>query len=175
MKKIGFVGAAEATTLIGDVTLAPAAGLETVSGKSFDPVPQSEVEGSSAVGAGSRLPLAVHVIGTAGVDGYEGVAGVVGVVGVVVIFELEPHPVSTMPRKIKRKVSASNSKPQSKDKTARIYHPPIKMQADAGIRGAEGPNDWGAVRAGLQTMASRAGRCNRDSTLRGTGRHGMLV
>jgi len=69
MKKIEFVGVAEATTLIGDVTLAPAVGCETVSGKSSDPVPQSAAAGSAAVGAGNLLLLADHVIATGGVDG----------------------------------------------------------------------------------------------------------
>jgi hypothetical protein len=61
-----------ATTVIGEVTLSPAVGFETVSGKSFDPLPQSEVPGSCAVGAGSRLLVADQVIGTGGVEGYEG-------------------------------------------------------------------------------------------------------
>ena len=69
MKKIGFFGVAEATTLIGEVTLAPAVGLETARGKSFDPLPQSDVPGSCAVGAGNRLLLGDQVIGTGGVDG----------------------------------------------------------------------------------------------------------
>jgi hypothetical protein len=45
MKKIGFFGVADATTLIGDVTLAPALGLEIVRGKLFEPLPQSAVTG----------------------------------------------------------------------------------------------------------------------------------
>jgi hypothetical protein len=69
MKKIGFVGLAEATTLNGEVTVAPVLGLVTVRGKSVDPVPQAEVAGSSAVGAGKTLELAVHVIDTGAVDG----------------------------------------------------------------------------------------------------------
>ena len=72
MKKIGLVGVAEATTFIGEVTLAAAAGLVTVSGKSFDPAPQSDVAGSCAVGAGRLLVLGDQVMGTGGVDGYEG-------------------------------------------------------------------------------------------------------
>jgi hypothetical protein len=64
MKKIGFVGVAEATTVKGDVTLAPAVGLETVNGKSFEPA-----GGGVAVWAGSRLVPGVHQIGTGGVDG----------------------------------------------------------------------------------------------------------
>jgi hypothetical protein len=69
MKNIGFFGVAEATTLIGEVTLAPAVGFEMVSGKSFDPVPQAVLAGSWAVGAGRLLVLGDHVIGTGGVDG----------------------------------------------------------------------------------------------------------
>jgi hypothetical protein len=64
MKKIGFVGVADATTLIGDVTLAPSVGLDTVNGKSFEPA-----GGAVATGAGRLLVLADHVIGTGGVDG----------------------------------------------------------------------------------------------------------
>jgi hypothetical protein len=69
MKKIGLVGVAEAVTVSGDVTLAAAVGLETVSGKSFDPVPHTEVAGSCAVGAGRSLLLGDHVIGCGGVEG----------------------------------------------------------------------------------------------------------
>jgi hypothetical protein len=69
MKKMGFVGLAVAVTVKGEVTLAPALGLETVRGKSFEPVPQAAVEGSSAVGAGNVLLLAVHDICTGCVEG----------------------------------------------------------------------------------------------------------
>jgi hypothetical protein len=69
MKKIGSVGFADATTLKGEVTLAPAVGLETVSGKSFDPDPQLFAAGSSAVGAGSTLVVEDQLIGTGAVDG----------------------------------------------------------------------------------------------------------
>src|ERR1700751_2392869 len=95
MKKRGFFGVASATTLIGDVVVAPLMGLATVSGKSFDPLGsggvQVEVGGSHAGGAGNRLVLGDHVIGTGGVDGYDGCAGgagVVGVGGVVVVVVL---------------------------------------------------------------------------------------
>jgi len=64
MKKIGFFGVADATTLIGDVTLDPSIGLETVSRKSFEPD-----GGAVAGGAGKLLVLGDHVIGTGGVDG----------------------------------------------------------------------------------------------------------
>lgn len=69
MKKIGFFGVAEATTLIGDVTLAPAPGLEIVRGKLLEPLPQSAVTGFWAVGAGKLLLLADHVMGTGAVEG----------------------------------------------------------------------------------------------------------
>jgi hypothetical protein len=45
MKKMGFFGVADATTLKGDVRLWLAVGLATVSGKSSEPVPQAAVEG----------------------------------------------------------------------------------------------------------------------------------
>jgi hypothetical protein len=37
MKKMGFVGLAEATTVAGEVTVWPSVGLLTVNGKSFEP------------------------------------------------------------------------------------------------------------------------------------------
>ncbi len=113
MKKIGLVGAADATTVMGDVTVEAAVGLETVSGKSFDPLPQSEVAGSCAVGAGSLLVLGDHVTGTGGVDGYVGWegeeggvgAGVgVGVVVVVVVLETALHPRSERLSEINRNI-----------------------------------------------------------------------
>ena len=66
---MGFFGVAEATTLMGEVTVAAAAGFETVKGKSFDPFPQAEFAGSCAIGAGSVLALGDHVTGTGGVEG----------------------------------------------------------------------------------------------------------
>jgi len=99
MKKIGFVGVADATTLIGDVTLAPSVGFEIVNGKSFEPA-----GGGVATGAGRLLLLADHVIGTGGVDGYEGGGvvgggvgvgvgvGLLGVVVVLMLFEVPLHP-----------------------------------------------------------------------------------
>jgi hypothetical protein len=82
MKKIGFVGVAEATTLIGDVRVTFADGLETVSGKSLDPLPQPASSGATAVGAGSGLVEGDHVIGTGGVEGYVGDDGLGVGVGV---------------------------------------------------------------------------------------------
>ncbi|HXM67654.1 MAG TPA: hypothetical protein VN911_13045 [Candidatus Acidoferrum sp.] len=67
MKKIGLFGVADATTLMGEVTLAPSVGLEIVKGKSFDPA-----GGGVARGAGSLLVLGDQVIWTGGVDGNEG-------------------------------------------------------------------------------------------------------
>jgi len=64
MKKIGFFGVADATTLIGDVILDPSVGLETVNGKSFEPT-----GGGVAMGAGRLLVPGDHVIGTGGVGG----------------------------------------------------------------------------------------------------------
>jgi len=65
MKKMGFLGLAEATTLSGEVTVPPSVGLEMVSGKSFEPAGG----GTSAEGAGSGLLCGDHVIGTGGVEG----------------------------------------------------------------------------------------------------------
>ena len=69
---MGFLGVAEATTLIGDVTLVLSVGFETVKGKSLDPEPQAVLEGSCAVGAGRVLVLGDQVMGTGGVDGNDG-------------------------------------------------------------------------------------------------------
>ncbi|MGA7167749.1 MAG: hypothetical protein WCA99_17320 [Candidatus Sulfotelmatobacter sp.] len=112
--------------MIGDVTLAPADGLETVNGKSVDPVPQSEFAGSSAVGAGSLLLPADQVIGSAGVEGYEGWAGVgVGAgAGVVFMLELAPHPAEIRSSSNKSKIP-QNDGTQPWGKTARIHHPPL--------------------------------------------------
>jgi hypothetical protein len=72
------VGVAEATTVTGDVTVAPSVGLEMVSGKSSD-----AAGGGVAGGAGSGLDCGDHVIGTGGVEGLLGGVGVgVGCVGV---------------------------------------------------------------------------------------------
>ena len=65
MKKIGFVGVAEATTVRGEVTVAPVVGLEIVRGKSSDPLGG----GTCAGGAGRGLVCGVHVMGTGGVEG----------------------------------------------------------------------------------------------------------
>jgi hypothetical protein len=65
MKKMGFLGLAEATTLMGEVTVPPSVGLEMVSGKSLDP----GGGGTSAEGAGNGLVCGDHVIGTGGVEG----------------------------------------------------------------------------------------------------------
>jgi len=68
MKKIGFFGCAEATTLMGEVTVEEFVGLETVSGKSSDP----PGGGTCAGGAGKSLELGDQVMGTGGVEGYVG-------------------------------------------------------------------------------------------------------
>lgn len=109
MKKIGFVGVADATTLIGEVRLALAVGFETDNGKSSDPVPQSALEGATAVGAGSGLVEGDHVMGTGGVAGYcdgDGDGDGLGVgVGVIVGAGVEfvPQPVNaTLTAKIAR-------------------------------------------------------------------------
>ena len=60
---------ADATTLIGEVRVALAVGLETERGKSLEPVPQSVLLGATAVGAGNELVEGDHVIGTGGVEG----------------------------------------------------------------------------------------------------------
>lgn len=88
MKKIGFVGVAEATTFNGDVNEPPVVGLVTVSGKSLEP----GGGGIWAGGAGSGLVCGDHEIVTGGVDGYVGCEGVVVVVAVEVA--LVPHPLA---------------------------------------------------------------------------------
>src|SRR5690242_20476488 len=98
MKKMGFFGVADATTVIGEVVVAPLMGLETVSGKSFDPLGsggvQVEVGGSQAGGGGNRLVLGDHVIGTGGGDGFGGCGGggAGGGVVVVAVLEFVPQP-----------------------------------------------------------------------------------
>ena len=62
---MGFWGVADATTVTGDVTVAPSVGLETESAKSFDP----GGGGTCAGGAGSGLEEGDHVIETGGVEG----------------------------------------------------------------------------------------------------------
>jgi hypothetical protein len=84
MKKIGLVGCAVATTLIGEVSDALAVGLVTVSGKSVE----AAGGGTCAVGAGNGLDEGDHVIDTGGVEGY---VGCDGVVGVVVLGEFVPQ------------------------------------------------------------------------------------
>src|SRR4030088_2676207 len=99
MKKIGFFGLAEATTMAGEVTVAPSDGLEIVSGKSFEAVGG----GTCAGGAGSGLVCGDHVIGTGGVDGAGDGGGLpvggVGLLfggGIIVAFgALVPQPAST--------------------------------------------------------------------------------
>jgi hypothetical protein len=90
MKKIGFFGCAEATTLIGEVTEEELVGLETVRGKSSDP----PGGGTCAGGAGRSLELGDHVIGTGGVDGYDGCFG--GGLGSVVACLPVPQLVKTV-------------------------------------------------------------------------------
>jgi hypothetical protein len=65
MKKIGFFGVADATRLMGDVTVPESVGLEMVRGKSLEPAGG----GTWAGGAGSGLAPGDHVIATGGVEG----------------------------------------------------------------------------------------------------------
>ena len=60
---MGFFGVADATTVAGEVTVAPSVGLEITSGKSLEPA------GCTAGGAGSGLVDGLHVMGTGGVEG----------------------------------------------------------------------------------------------------------
>jgi hypothetical protein len=69
MKKIGFVGVADATTWIGDVIVVPLVGLDTVSEKSVAPLAQSVPCGGTAVGAGNGLDDGLQVIATGGTEG----------------------------------------------------------------------------------------------------------
>ncbi len=107
MKKIGFFGFAEATTVAGEVTVAPSDGLEMIRGKSFEAVGG----GTCAGGAGSGLVCGDHVIGTGGVDGTVGGGGLPGggegVVVVVVFGALLPQPAST-------RLAASNTRRSKK-------------------------------------------------------------
>src|SRR5579862_800075 len=129
MKKMGFFGVADATTVMGEVVVALLVGFETVSGKSFDPVEsggvQVDVGGSQAGGAGNKLLLGDHVIGTDGVDGYDGCAGGSAVVGVVVVVVLEfvPQPTSARATRV-RKIVARTADPRTATGTAHIHEPP---------------------------------------------------
>jgi hypothetical protein len=78
MKKIGFLGVAEATTVTGEVVVTPVDGLEMVSGKSLE-----ALGGAVAGGAGSGLDDGDHVMGTGGEEGELGWEGGVGLVVVV--------------------------------------------------------------------------------------------
>ena len=69
MKKMGLVGEAVAATLIGDVSVALAVGLETVSGKSVAPLAQSVPCGDTAAGAGNGLELGDQLLVTGGTEG----------------------------------------------------------------------------------------------------------
>ncbi len=73
MKKIGFFGFALATTVAGDVVLPPSVGLDTVKGKSLEPLGsggvQVDVGGVHAGGAGNGLLLGDQLMATGGVDG----------------------------------------------------------------------------------------------------------
>ncbi len=62
---MGFFGVAEATTVVGEVTVSPSVGFEIESGKSLEP----GGGGTCAGGAGSGLVEGLHVIGTGGVEG----------------------------------------------------------------------------------------------------------
>ena len=70
------MGLALATMVAGEVVLPPSVGLDTVSGKSFEPLEsggvQVEVGGEHAGGAGYGLLLGDQEIATGGVDGYDG-------------------------------------------------------------------------------------------------------
>src|SRR5580704_783228 len=94
MKKIGFVGVAEAVMVSGEVTVAPSLRLEIVKGKSFDPAGG----GTCAAGAGNGLLEGDHVIGTGGANGSVGWDGVV----VVVILEFDPQEDSNAQRATSR-------------------------------------------------------------------------
>lgn len=124
---MGFFGVADATTVIGDVVVALLVGLETVRGKSFDPLGsggvQVEVGGSQAGGAGNLLLLGDHVIGTGGVDGYDGCAGGGAEVGavVVVVLEFVPQPTRARTNTMRRIVARTAD---LRTATAHIHRPP---------------------------------------------------
>ncbi len=113
-----------AAILIGDVTLDPSTGFETVSGKSFEPLGsggvQVEVGGSHAGGAGIELVLGDHVIATGGVEGYVGCRGggvVLPMVGLV------PQPMDKDMSVKKTKNRDSHSKERRKPNRT-IHQPP---------------------------------------------------
>jgi len=117
---------ADATTLMGEVTLEPSVGLESVSGKSFEPV-----GGAVASGAGSLLVLGDQVIGTGGTVGKEGCDGAgvvgagvgVGVVGVM-LFDVPLHPASERLAAINASIPEKKRMFRRTGKIARIRQPP---------------------------------------------------
>jgi hypothetical protein len=140
MKKIGFFGVADATTLRGDVTLAPSVGFVTVSGKSFEPA-----GGGVASGAGNCwLFCGVHVMGTGGVGGYEGGVvgggvgagvgvgvgvgigvGVVGVEVVLMLFDVPLHPAIDKLTANRADIPQTIRTFRKAGESARIYEPPV--------------------------------------------------
>jgi len=82
-----------------------------------------ELGGSHAGGAGNRLVLGDHVIGTGGVDGYDGCGGGAGVVGVVVVLELVPQATRANANRVGEHV-ASTADLLTATGTARIHDPP---------------------------------------------------
>jgi hypothetical protein len=104
MKKIEFVGEADATTVAGELTVPRSVGLDTVNGKSLEPfgsgAAQVEVGGEQAGGAGYGLLFGAHVIETGGVVGYDGCDGggvatvVAGILGVPHAEEAIPAPIA---------------------------------------------------------------------------------
>lgn len=170
---MGFFGVAVATTFIGEVDVALLAGFETVSGKSFDPLGsggvQLEVGGSHAGGAGNRLVLGDHVIGTGGVDGYDGCGGGVEVVGgvvvVVVVLELVPQPTRARTNRV-REIVARTANLRTATGTACIHQPPGISFAPHTIPGSERRTLEDKTGGGSQILEWwRFGR-NRDRTLK---------
>jgi len=86
---MGFFGFALATTVAGEVVVPPSVGLETVSGKSLEPLGSGgvhiEVGGVHAAGAGYVLLDGLQVIATGGVEGYVDCVGG-GLFAVVALF-----------------------------------------------------------------------------------------
>jgi len=133
---MGFFGVAVATTFMGDATLAPSVGLDTVRGKSLEPFGYGGVQGDSAGihagGAGSELFEGDQLIGTGGVEGYE------GWLGATAILEFVPQEARARLNDVRKTICEIHDERATKE-TACIHQPPKtgSTHAETGFGGGE--------------------------------------